>query len=79
MTQSTAEEVKEMNWFWLNIPLAAVFFGGSAGIPLWLVVRHPDRSPAPSAPAPAPAPARQPAAVQPTALIPQRSGHLVGV
>jgi hypothetical protein len=31
-----------MSWFWLNIPLAAVFFLATAGIPMWLVLRHPD-------------------------------------
>lgn len=25
-------------WFWLNIPLALLFFGCWAGIPLWLTV-----------------------------------------
>ena len=34
-----------MNWFWLNIPLMALFFLATAGIPLWLVIRHPDRRP----------------------------------
>lgn len=35
-----------MNWFWLNIPLGAVFFIAMAGIPFWMVITHPDRSPA---------------------------------
>jgi hypothetical protein len=35
-----------MNWLWLNIPLMAVFFLAIAGIPLWLVYRHPDTGPA---------------------------------
>ena len=29
-------------WFWLNIPIAAVIFAAMVGIPLWLVIRHPD-------------------------------------
>ena len=29
-------------WFWLNIPIAAVLFAAMAGIPLWLVIKHPD-------------------------------------
>ncbi len=29
-------------WFWLNIPIAAVIFAAMVGIPLWLVMRHPD-------------------------------------
>jgi hypothetical protein len=30
----------------INIPLALVFFGLWTGIPLWLIVKHPDRDPA---------------------------------
>ena len=30
-----------MYWFWLNIPLAAVFFGAWYGIPMWLVAKRP--------------------------------------
>ena len=33
------------SWFWLNIPLAAAFFLAWSGIPLWLVLRHPDTGP----------------------------------
>jgi hypothetical protein len=35
-----------MNWILLNIPLGVVFFLAIAGIPLWMVIRHPDRGPA---------------------------------
>jgi len=35
-----------MSWFWLNIPFGAVFFLAMAGIPLWMVIRHPDYRPA---------------------------------
>jgi hypothetical protein len=34
-----------MTWFWLNIPLAAVLFLAMSGIPLWLVIKHPDTGP----------------------------------
>jgi hypothetical protein len=34
-----------MSWFWLNMPLGAVFFLAVAGIPLWMVLRHPDTRP----------------------------------
>jgi hypothetical protein len=34
-----------MYWFWLNLPLAAAFFTGWVGIPLWLVFKHPDAGP----------------------------------
>jgi len=39
-----------MNWLWMNIPLAAVFFTAWAGIPLWMVVKHPDWGPEPASP-----------------------------
>lgn len=45
-------------WFWLNIPLAAVVFLAVAGIPLWMVLRHPDAGQEAAAPA-----GRPPAAV----------------
>ena len=38
-----------MYWFWLNIPLAAAFPAAWAGIPLWLVTKHPATGPAPRA------------------------------
>jgi hypothetical protein len=34
-----------MYWFWINMPLAAVFFAAWTGVPLWLVLKHPDTSP----------------------------------
>jgi len=34
-----------MNWFWINVPLMAVFFLAIAGIPLWLVFKYPDTAP----------------------------------
>jgi hypothetical protein len=33
------------SWFWLNIPLAALFFLAICGIPVWLVLRRPDTAP----------------------------------
>jgi hypothetical protein len=38
-------EVISMNWFWINIPLDAVFALAVIGIPMWLVFRHPDTAP----------------------------------
>ncbi len=35
-----------MNWFWMNMPAALVFAGLWAGIPMWLVLKRPDRGPA---------------------------------
>jgi hypothetical protein len=34
-----------VNWFWMNIPLMVIFFAAVAGIPLWLVFKHPDTGP----------------------------------
>ena len=41
-----------MNWFWMNMPLAAGFFVAWTGIPLWLVHKHPDTSRRPQVAAP---------------------------
>lgn len=35
-----------MTWFWLNIPLGALFVLAISGIPLRMVIRHPDDRPA---------------------------------
>jgi hypothetical protein len=35
-----------MTWLLLNIPLAVLFFALWVGVPMWLVLRHPDREPA---------------------------------
>jgi hypothetical protein len=68
-----------MNWFWLNIPLAAVFFAAWVGVPLWLVIKRPDEEPARQT-AQAPAPGGPATAAEPqTACIPQRDEHLAGV
>jgi hypothetical protein len=37
-----------MAWFWLNIPLCALIFGAVCGIPMWLVIKHPDTAPLPT-------------------------------
>jgi hypothetical protein len=34
-----------MGWFWLNIPLGMVIVLAVSGIPLWLVLKHPDERP----------------------------------
>ena len=66
-----------MNWFWMYIPAALVFFGLWSGIPMWLVLRHPDRGPAPLAVQP-PARTRPAAPAEPQITpVPQRTGHPV--
>ncbi len=34
-----------MNWLWMNLPLAAVFFVAMTAIPLWLTFRRTDTGP----------------------------------
>ena len=31
-----------MSWIWLNIPLAVVMVAFTVGLPLWLIVKHPE-------------------------------------
>ena len=38
-----------MTWLLLNVPLAVLFFALWVGVPMWLVLKHPDRGPAPAA------------------------------
>jgi hypothetical protein len=40
--RSNRKEAEVPLWFWLNIPLGAVIFLAIVGIPLWLVIKHPD-------------------------------------
>lgn len=37
-----------MSWFWMNMPLATVFFAAWCGIPLCMVLRHPTWGPQPA-------------------------------
>jgi hypothetical protein len=37
-----------MSWFWMNMPLAAVFFAAWCGIPLYMVLKHPTWGPQPA-------------------------------
>jgi len=34
-----------VSWFWLNLPFAAVVFAAVCGLPLLLVIKHPDTPP----------------------------------
>ena len=65
-----------MTWYWLNIPLAAVFLLAWTLIPAWIVIRHPDttpRAPHPDGPAAGHLPAAAAPAPLPTA--PGPGGH----
>jgi hypothetical protein len=31
-----------MNWFWLNIPLGVVMTLIAAGLPMWVLLKHPE-------------------------------------
>jgi hypothetical protein len=67
-----------MSWFWLNVPLAALFFAAWSGVPLWMVLRHSDRRDEPAIRVPAPAVQADPADLQPE-RVPDGGGQLVGV
>jgi hypothetical protein len=45
---------------WMNIPLMILAFGVWVGVPLWLVLRHPDRHPRETRSVPAYLRARRP-------------------
>ena len=59
-----------MTWLLMNIPLMVLFVALCAGIPLWLVLRHPDRKPALAAAPPSPACPRGTACPRATARTP---------
>jgi hypothetical protein len=68
-----------MNWFWMNIPAALVFVGLWSGIPMWLVLRCPDRG-AGSLAVRAPARIRPAAPAEPQIVpVPRRSEQPAGV
>jgi len=68
-----------MNWFWMNIPAALVFVGLWSGIPMWLVLKRPDRGPE-SLAVQASARIRPAAPAEPQIMpVPRRSEHPVGV
>jgi hypothetical protein len=50
MQADNDREELTMTWLLLNIPLAALFFALWVGIPLWMVIKHPDTGPAPASP-----------------------------
>jgi hypothetical protein len=62
----------EMNWFWLNMPLAALIV---AAIPLWMVIKHPDTEPDAAAAKPAAGPV--PAAEACGILAPERDDDVL--
>src|ERR1700727_2722375 len=36
-----------MPWLWANVPLMVLFVALWVGVPTWLVLKHPDKKPAP--------------------------------
>jgi hypothetical protein len=67
-----------MSWLWLNVPLAALFFAAWSGIPLWMVLRHPDRRDEPAIRVPAQAVQADSADPQ-LERVPDGAGQLVAV
>jgi hypothetical protein len=67
-----------MSWFWLNVPLAVLFFAAWSGIPLWMVLRRPDWRGKPATKVPAPAVQAAPADLQ-AEQVPDGDRQLVGV
>ena len=67
-----------MSWFWLNVPLAALFFAIWSAIPLWMVLRHSDGRHAPAIKVPPQAVQADPADLQ-LERVPGGGGQLVGV
>lgn len=67
-----------MTWFWLNIPLATVFFLAWTLVPAWLVIKHPDTGPRPPRPPRPhrPAARRVTAAPAPARFPPPPGGYL---
>lgn len=59
-----------MTWFWLNIPLAALFFLAWTLVPLWMVINRPDTGPDVSSLDPSPA--RGPQQPAPVPAAPRR-------
>jgi hypothetical protein len=43
----------DMTWMLMNIPLMILIAALTAGIPAWLVLKHPDQTPKPALAAPA--------------------------
>jgi hypothetical protein len=64
-----------MSWFWLNIPLCAVIFSVVVGVPLWMVIKHPDTA---ASYARQDAPARPLAARVPRQRAAAEAGHPAG-
>jgi len=59
---------------WMNVPLMILAFGLWTGVPLWLVLRHPDRHPSEGRTVPAylPETRAKPARINPRAYDGQR-------
>lgn len=57
-----------MNWFWLNMPLAALIVAAVVGIPLRMVIKHPGTGPDAAAAKPAAGPSGLAAALAVAAI-----------
>jgi hypothetical protein len=59
-----------MTWLWANVPLMVLFVALWVGVPTWLVLKHPDKKPAPAV-----APALRGLAYQPEARRSEDAGY----
>jgi hypothetical protein len=67
MSAFDTEEETSVTWLWVDIPLCVLFFLAVSGIPLWMVIKHPDTGPSSDENGvlrrPGPAAVREPATV----------------
>lgn len=45
MSAFDTEEETSVTWLWVDVPLCVLFFLAVSGIPLWMVIKHPDTGP----------------------------------
>jgi hypothetical protein len=64
-----------MTWLWVNVPLMVLFVALWAGIPTWLVLKHPDKKPTLAKPTLAAAPAVRNLTYQPGPHRSEDAGH----
>jgi hypothetical protein len=64
-----------MTWLWVNVPLMVLFLALWAGIPTWLVLKHPDQKPTLAKPTLAAAPVVRNLTYRPDPRRSEDAGH----